>query len=188
MADVVKGIMGAVRYKDNIVGTFKSALGWMKDNWRLLLTIITSPIAAAAWFINRYKDKIIGTFKATLDWIRTIWATVQNWITSPIRTAWNFIKGINLFDAGKAFLESFWHGILSVKDKVVDGVKGIMGEVRDFLPFSDAKVGPLSQLTEAGKALIETFQNGYPASGELSTLLQCKISCQGRTDYSNHLG
>ena len=80
---------------------------------------------------------------------------------------WDFITGIDLFGAGAALLESFWQGILSVKDRLIDGVHGIMGEVRDFLPFSDAKRGPLAQLTEAGRSLISTLQSGIQQAGNL---------------------
>ena len=57
--------------------------------------------------------------------------------------------------------------VLSLKDKVVDGVKGVLGDVRDFLPWSDAKEGPLSDLTASGKALIDTFARGMQQAGDI---------------------
>ena len=155
------------KFRDQILGAFKKAWSWIKRNWPLLLAILTGPIGLAVYAILRYKDQIIGAFKAVWDWVRTIWSTIQDRITSPFKAAWNFIRGINLFEAGKAFLQSFLDGILSIKDKVVDGVKGVMSKARDFLPFSDAKVGPLSQLTESGRSLIETFQSGIQQAGNI---------------------
>ena len=62
---------------------------------------------------------------------------------------------------------SFLGGFLSVKDKLYDGVKDVIGKVRDFLPFSDAKIGPLSDLTESGKRLVETFGKGINSAGPI---------------------
>ena len=91
----------------------------------------------------RYKDQIFGFFQ----------------------DVWDFIAGIDLFEAGRAFIQGFWDGILSAKDALIEGVKGIVGEVRAFLPFSDAKTGPLSQLTASGMAFIDTLNSGIRQAG-----------------------
>ena len=47
---------------------------------------------------------------------------------------------------------------------------GALGDVRDFLPFSDAKKGPLSDLTASGKALTTTFLEGIRKAGGLPVI------------------
>ena len=125
------------------------AWGWITDTWSMV------------------SDTILGPLKTAWGWIEDTWSTVTGKITQPIQDAWDFIAGLDLFDAGVAFLQSFLDGVLSIKGKVVDGVSGVLGDVRDFLPFSDAKKGPLSDLTASGKALIETFARGMRQAGDI---------------------
>ena len=51
--------------------------------------------------------------------------------------------------------------------ELVDNVTGLMGDLRDLLPFSDAKAGPLSQLTASGSALVTTFSEGIGAVADV---------------------
>ena len=74
---------------------------------------------------------------------------------------------IDLFGAGIAMLQSFVDGYLSVEDMLIDAISGTFDEVRDFLPFSDAKRGPLSDLTASGKAIMETLSSGLRSAGNL---------------------
>lgn len=62
-------------------------------------------------------------------------------------------------DAGKFLMDTFIRGMtfgLLDTDKLVKVFSGI----RDYLPFSDAKVGPLSDLTLSGKRFMQTFAAG----------------------------
>ena len=65
-------------------------------------------------------------------------------------------------------LRSFIDGFLSIKDELLGAVSGVLDDVRDFLPFSDAKKGPLSDLTASGAAFLNTFREGFaPAEQQL---------------------
>ena len=131
------------KFRDQILAGLGAAWNWIKSNWPLLLAILTGPIGLAVWAILRYKDQIIGFFQ----------------------DVWDFITGIDLFESGRALIQGFWNGILSAKDALIEGVKGIVGDVRDLLPFSDAKTGPLSQLTASGMAFIDTLNSGIRQAG-----------------------
>ena len=130
-------------FRDAILGGLGAAWNWIKSNWPLLLAILTGPIGLAVLATLRYKDQIIGFFQ----------------------DVWDFITSIDLFEAGRALIQGFWNGILSAKDALIEGVKGIVGDVRDLLPFSDAKTGPLSQLTASGMAFIDTLNSGIRQAG-----------------------
>ena len=69
--------------------------------------------------------------------------------------------------AGKGFGDSIVSGIDSGKDKVTGAIDSVMGAIRGFLPGSDAKVGPLSDLTASGRAMVETFNRGVMQAGGL---------------------
>ena len=97
------------------------------------------------------KEKII----AFGTWLKTHWKSVLkvflwvNPITAPIMALNKLVKfvfGINLFEAGKKIIESLWHGIKSFAMKPVEAVKGVLQKIRNLLPFSPAKEGPLATL------------------------------------------
>ena len=62
-------------------------------------------------------------------------------------------------------LRSFIDGFLAVKDELIDAVSGVLDEVNEFLPFSDARRGPLANLTASGRAIIETLAAGIRQVG-----------------------
>lgn len=76
------------------------------------------------------------------------------------------IKGLgNTFlNAGKGLIDAFVNGIKSAGSKVKDAIGNIGKQARDMLPFSDAKKGPLSELTASGKALPATLAKGIKAN------------------------
>ena len=67
-------------------------------------------------------------------------------------------------EAGSALMTAFADGIKSGISKAVDAIKGAVAKVRAYLPGSDAKVGPLSDLTASGAALMATFERGIATS------------------------
>jgi len=67
-----------------------------------------------------------------------------------IKNAWNaairFISGTNLFKAGQNILNTLVQGIESVAMKPVQVMKNVVQKIRNLLPFSPAKEGPLRDL------------------------------------------
>ena len=65
-----------------------------------------------------------------------------------------------LVEVGGAIINTIKDGFLNsfgaLKDTVVQGFQ----ELRNLLPFSDAKKGPFSDLTQSGRALVETISKG----------------------------
>ena len=68
-------------------------------------------------------------------------------------------------NAGEEIVNSIVKGIKNLASSPVETVKGIAGGIRDVLPFSDAKEGPLSNLTDTGVALINTIVGGVESEG-----------------------
>jgi hypothetical protein len=65
------------------------------------------------------------------------------------------VFGIDLFNAGKKIVESLWKGIESLAMKPVEAMKNIVQKIRNLLPFSPAKEGPLRDIHRI--KLIETI-------------------------------
>ena len=143
--------------KERVLGAFHAVWSWLKQNWPLILGILLGPIGLAIVAFVKWRHEILEFFKNLIDRIL------------------GFFKNLNLFDAGRQFLMTFVDGILSVGDTVKDAVTGVLKKARDLLPFSDAKEGPLSRLTESGKAIVDTLARGVrdaaPLGGSLRPAL-----------------
>lgn len=73
-----------------------------------------------------------------------------------------------LVDSGAALMNGFKQGILNAVDKVKSAVKGALQKVRDFFPFSPAKVGPFSgsgYTSVSGEHLMRDFGKAIGAQG-----------------------
>lgn len=71
--------------------------------------------------------------------------------------------------AGRGLMEAFAAGISANEQVLLTAVENALTKVRELLPSSDAKRGPLSTLTSSGRALVDTFTRGAQArEGELS--------------------
>ena len=110
----------------------------------LNLAFLTSPwflvaaaIAGAAILITANWQKVLKVFL----WINPITAPIM-----ALQKLVKFVFGINLFSAGKKIIESLWQGIKSFAMKPVETVKHIVQKIRNLLPFSPAKEGPLATL------------------------------------------
>ena len=64
------------------------------------------------------------------------------------------------FTSGKRIVSTFASGIQSAFSEAVEAVKGGLQRIRNMLPFSDAKEGPLSTLTLSGKRTMTTYAHG----------------------------
>ena len=73
-----------------------------------------------------------------------------------------------LLDSGAALMDGFKQGILNAVEGVKSAVKGALKKVRDFFPFSPAKVGPFSgsgYTSVSGEHLMRDFGKAIGAQG-----------------------
>lgn len=66
-------------------------------------------------------------------------------------------------NSGKKIMDTFTEGIKSALNAPVEMVKSGLQKIRNMLPFSDAKEGPLSQLTLSGTKVLTTLTEGIKA-------------------------
>lgn len=64
------------------------------------------------------------------------------------------------FESGKRVVTTFASGISNAFHGAVDAVKNGLQKIRNLLPFSDAKEGPLSTLTLSGQRTMSTYAHG----------------------------
>ncbi|RUM41807.1 MAG: phage tail tape measure protein, partial [Desulfurobacterium sp.] len=147
----------------------------VKPNNNAFLTFARLGLQAAkdiAWIIGKIASGLaffINLTASAVGLVTKYWGTLLKvflWInptTFPImafKKLYDFIKSINLFKAGKRILETLTEGIKSTLMKPVNAVKEVVRKIRNFLPFSPAKEGPLSDLHRTGLAFVKTFAEG----------------------------
>ncbi len=146
-----------------------AAAGWVIANWDTVkewwnnLWSGISDAAANAW--ANIKAAAISAWNGLLEWIAGLGASML----SGLQNAWNsvleYFSGLSLFESGSKLLGTFVDGLKSMAGSVVDSVKGVFQKVRNLMPFSDAKEGPLSTLTLSGSRLMTTFGEGVSQGG-----------------------
>lgn len=173
----------------------------------IVIAIVLALAAAAGWLITHW-DEVSAWWSALWNdvaaWAGEKWAAIVGTITGAwdsivsgitgfgasllagITGAWNsvleFFNGLNLFESGSKLLGTFIDGIKSKVSDLVDSVSGALAKVREYLPFSDAHVGPLSQLTLSGARMMTTLADGVSSgqSGLVSRVTAALSSAGGK--------
>lgn len=123
-------------------------------------------------------------FSATWNWIKNMFLNytpqgliIKHWskITALFPEIWNKVKavfmahvnfvlglGTTFFNAGKNIVKSIWEGIKSMAHKPIEAIRNMVGKIRNLLPFSPAKAGPLKDIHRI--RLVETIAESIKAS------------------------
>lgn len=72
---------------------------------------------------------------------------------------------VKIGEAGVRLVDAIIKGIKSAGPRLVETITGLFDRIAELLPFSDAKRGPLSDLTNAGAAILETMGQGVLQAG-----------------------
>lgn len=132
----------------NVLSTIK---GW-----------VTGMASSVDNFVSRIINKITS-FNSTLgNLFRAGWNGLKSIVKGAIDSLISVIKGMfsTFMNAGKGLLEAFTKGIKQGFGKAVNAVKEGVKKIRDFLPFSPAKKGALSDLDKSGASFFPTFAKG----------------------------
>ena len=116
--------------------------------------------ASQLW--TKIKDIFNRIKNAVSDRITDVWTTVTDTFNRII----SFIFGLNksFREAGKGLISNLIGGIKGMAKKAVDTVKGVASSIRNLLPFSPAKDGPLSDLDKLDFAgpITSSIDKGMP--------------------------
>ncbi len=133
--DFIKGIF------DKITGAASTAFDWLKDNWPLILAILTGPFGLAVLAISDNWDKIVGFVEAIpgriagvaatmWDAIKNAFTDVKNWISDRIGDVVGFFTGL----PGR-LVSAFGDGFRFIKDKIVDAKNWLHDRIWDVIGF-----------------------------------------------------
>lgn len=127
----------------------------------LIIAAIAGLVAAGVMLYKNW-DTVVAFFANAWQRIKDFFGSFAplQWVKEKLDQLWRWLSGFSLFEMGKNLLSTLANGIKAAVSAPVEAVKGALSKVRDFLPFSDAKVGPLSELTYSGMQVMETLTSG----------------------------
>jgi TP901 family phage tail tape measure protein len=168
---VVGVLIGAIRllwkHWDTVSRWLAGAWNWLRSSWQKVLEVLINinPFFILFNTLNKLVKFVLGIdlFTAGKKIVDSLWKGLAN--IQPFSVLFNtlnklvkFVLGIDLFTAGKKIVESLWKGIESLAMKPIEAMKNIVQKIRNLLPFSPAKEGPLKDIHRI--KLIETIAAG----------------------------
>jgi hypothetical protein len=105
-----------------------TAFNWVKDNWPLLLAIITGPIGLAVLAVTKNWDTIKDAAKAVWDWISSNWAKLTEIVAKPIQSAQALV--VAAWDAMKAGATAVWDWIKQKFDAIAGIMDSVVGAIK----------------------------------------------------------
>src|SRR5690625_4626643 len=154
----------------NIISTIMSGI-------RSIISNIWSSIRGTTTnVVNAIRNTIRNIFNSLKGIVSNAFNGVKNAVKNGIRGALDTIK--NMFssfkNAGKNIVKSIADGIKGAIGAVTDAIGSVTKKVRDFLPFSPAKEGPLRDLNKLdfGGPIEDSLKKAIPnVQAELQSLL-----------------
>jgi TP901 family phage tail tape measure protein len=116
-----------------------AALLWLQTKWQQFKAFFATPLKLLGLGVDIFQQ----SFDNIIAWVQTKWQVFKQ--------------------SGAALWQAFCDGLKSVLNAPVDLVKQGLEAVRNLLPFSDAKEGPLSDLTLSGQRMATTLGEGVAA-------------------------
>ncbi|WP_415714390.1 phage tail tape measure protein [Maridesulfovibrio sp.] len=180
---------------------FKNVLGAVVSVAIAIGTIFLGPIAligaAVAGLVGAivvYWDDISSFFSSMWDGICSAASTAFDVLAdlflnfTPLGLMIQGVQGIidyfstvDLSECGRKLWTTFTDGLKSMVSAPVETFKSGLQKLRNMLPFSDAKEGPLSTLTLSGKRLMETIAGGVgTGAGALADAVSTALDAPGK--------
>lgn len=143
------------------IGKGITALGEkISSGWSKIGEFFTNLIDKAKNIGSTIKENVLGIGQSILDGFNNIVEKVGGFLQGIL----DKIFGIKdkLFEAGGNIVGSIADGITGGVSKAVEAIDGVVSKIRDYLPFSPAKEGPLKDIMYPGitNSLAENIRKG----------------------------
>ena len=139
---------------------------WIADAASGAWSHITNAASVAWDSLKSMAQNAWEWIKAPFEGLASVASSAWEKVKNAASGAWDSVTSTvsnlagSAFESGKAILTTVGEGIKSAVTAPYRAAKSALSFVRDLLPFSDAKEGPLANLTRSGAALIETIARG----------------------------
>jgi len=174
----VSAAVGSIRA--SISSAFSSARSIVTNAMQAIKSIVTSVWNAVKSSVTSVLSGILSSVKSTFSNIILAISSAMSKVGSTVRSgfnaALNVVKSIgsSFYNAGRGLIEQMIGGIGSMAGAIADKVSSVVSKVRDFLPFSPAKVGPLSDLDKLdfGGPISDSIDEAFPkVSAKMNMLM-----------------
>ena len=159
ISTVINTVLGIIKAVMQIItGDWKGAWETIKKTaqtvWNGIKTVI-STYFSGIWSIiqsilGNIKSRFSNIFNSLKGIVTTAFNNVRNAVSDGITKAYNKVTGFftKFKDAGKRIVQSIADGIKGAIGKVTSAISDVAQKVRDFLPFSPPKIGPLTDIMD----------------------------------------
>ncbi len=174
----VSAAVGSIRA--SISSAFSSARSIVTNAMQAIKSVVVSVWNAVKSSVTSVLSGILSSVKSTfsniISAITSAMSKVGSAVKSGFNSALNVVKGLgsSFYNAGRGLIEQMIGGISSMAGAVADKVSSVVSKVRDFLPFSPAKVGPLSDLDKLdfGGPISDSIDKAFPkVSAKMNMLM-----------------
>jgi phage-related protein len=136
-------------------------LGGIRGVWNSIWNGFTSTVQSVVAGIQGFVGGLVGSISAAIQGVFATVRGVQTTIIGIFSGAGEWLR-----ESGAKIIDGLAKGIKAAVGKATEAIQGVVGAVRDFLPFSPAKRGPFSGkgwTPHSGRALAVGFAEGIAA-------------------------
>ena len=134
-----------------IIDIAKEVFNWVKDNWPLLLAILTGPIGIAILLITRNFDTLKDAAMSVVNWVTDRFQDLTGFLSRIVGSVQGILRSIA--DAIKYPIDAATEAVKWVTDKfneLVDFFKGLIDSVRNTIGgIAGAIKDPLNSVIRA---------------------------------------
>jgi phage-related protein len=138
-------------------GTIKTVWNWIKQNWPLLLGILTGPIGLATILIIRNWRKIWDGLKSLVSNIRNFFrdlpGNIRDWVGALGRT---------LYWQGRRLIQGLWNGIKAIWSSTIKWFKDLPSKILSALGIAS----PPQWAIDAGRHIMAGILKGVVPGGQ----------------------
>ena len=159
----------------------------------IMLPVFAPFIKITKLIINNWTE-IKAFLSGIFEWVKTKVSELVGWISDKIGIVWEPLKsGLSAIGdfffgdmskkaekSGKGFATGWAKGVRSNTDVVNKAVGSVMQSVSHYLPHSDAKIGPLSNLTKSGRSFVSTWTGGVDNEARSNNVVSRFINLQAK--------
>ena len=165
---IILGIvaLGAAVYM--LIKHWDKVSAFFSDMWKKVKAYFAVPIQIIKTMLLNFTPVglIFKHWKTIVHFFSFIWDKAKQIFWNAL--TWIFNLGTKFYDAGRNIINSIGKGIVSLAHKPVEAIKNMVGKIRNLLPFSPAKDGPLKDIHKV--RLIETIADSIKPTALISKM------------------
>jgi len=143
----------------------------VSDTLSRLSDLVRDGAGFAVDLVTRFAERVSQNVWRVANAMREIASRVGSVVSGMVEDATQW---------GRDLIQALIDGIRDKADDLARAVDDTMSKVRDRLPSSPAKTGPLSDIDQSGSALIDTMTQGIgSSSNELTETLEAALETGG---------